>query len=128
LDSFVFHGVIASVMTQSKSGRERNPATMTTQTGDQRITVHSEAAASIHDDGIVILQTRTGLLFSSNRTGASIWRCIEEKLPFEEIAQKICREYQIGGSVAREHTARFLTELEKQSLIEKSLIGRGNWQ
>jgi Coenzyme PQQ synthesis protein D (PqqD) len=92
---------------------------MTNQIDDHRITVSPEAAASIHDDGMVIFHTGKGRLFSSNRTGAHIWRCIEQQLPFEAIAEKISCEYQIARTIAREHTARFLAELERHSLIER---------
>jgi hypothetical protein len=84
-----------------------------------KVTVSPEAAASVHDDGIVILQTRRGRLFSSNRTGAQIWRCLEQHLPMESIAEKIGAEYQIAAAVAREHTVRFLAELERHCLIER---------
>jgi hypothetical protein len=90
---------------------------MKNQIEGHRITVSSEAAASVHDEGIVILHTRIGRLFSSNLTGAQIWRCIEQQLPFEAIAEKISGEYQIAKAIAREHTARFLAELERHSLI-----------
>jgi Coenzyme PQQ synthesis protein D (PqqD) len=92
---------------------------MSNQIDDHRITVSSEAAASIHDDGIVILHTRRGRLFSSNRTGARIWRCIEQQLPFDAIAETIGSEFHIARTIAREHTARFLAELERHSLIER---------
>lgn len=83
------------------------------------ITVNSEAAASIHDDGLVILHTRSGRLFTSNRTGASIWRCIVRQLPFEAIADEIGGEYGIARTTAREHTARFLAQLERHNLIDR---------
>jgi hypothetical protein len=92
---------------------------MTNQIDCYRITVSSEAAASIHDDGIVILHTRTGRLFTANRIGARIWRCIEQKSSFEAIAEKISNEYQIALTTAREHTAHFLAELERHSLVER---------
>jgi hypothetical protein len=93
---------------------------MTNQIDDRRIIVGSEAAASIHDDGIVILHIRKGCLFTANRTGARIWCCIEQQLPFEAIAEKISSEYQIARTIAREHTAHFLAELERHSLIERA--------
>jgi hypothetical protein len=93
---------------------------MTNQIDDRRITVSSEAAASIHDDGIVILHTRKGCLFTANRTAASIWRCIEQQLPSGVIAEKISSEYQIAPTIVREHTAHFLAELEQHSLIERA--------
>jgi len=89
------------------------------QVEEREIKISSDAAASIHEDGLVILHTRKGHLFSSNRTGARIWQCIEQQLPFEAIAEKISSEYQIARTIARQHTARFLAELERHSLIER---------
>lgn len=86
---------------------------------DYKFTVSPEAAASLHDDGVVILDNRSGRLFSSNRTGADIWRRIAQQVPFEAIADEICSEYRISRDTAREHIARFVTELERQNLIER---------
>lgn len=89
------------------------------QMRDHRITVRSEAAASIHEDGLVILDTRSGRLFTSNLTGARVWRGLERQLPVESIADEIGREYQIDRTVAREHATRFLDELERNGLIDR---------
>lgn len=89
------------------------------QVEEREIRINSDAAASIHEDGIVILHVDQGRLFSSNRTGAYIWRCIEQRVSFEAIAEKISSEYQIARTTAREHTARFLAELERHSLIHR---------
>jgi len=88
------------------------------QVKDREIRIGTDATASVHEDGIVILHIRKGCLFSSNRTGAWIWRCIEERLPFEAIAEKLSSEYQIARTIARKHATRFLLELESHSLIE----------
>ncbi len=82
-------------------------------------TVSPEAAASFHDDGIVILHAGQGRLFSSNGIGARIWRGVEQQLSLETIAEKISGEYQIARTIAREHTLNFLTELEQHALIQK---------
>jgi len=87
------------------------------QTSDFTFTVNSEAAASLHDDGIVILHTGRGCLFSANRIGARIWRGIEQQMPLETIAEQISSEYQIDLTSAREHTDHFLAQLQKQKLI-----------
>ena len=89
------------------------------QVEEREIEISSDAAASIHEDGLVILHTRKGHLFTSNRTGACIWRCIEQRLSFEAIAEKLTGEYQIARTTARDHAARFLAELERHSLIER---------
>jgi len=92
---------------------------MTYQTTTCKIAVNSEAAASIHDDGLVILDRRSGRLFTSNQTGARIWRGIERQLSLDAIADEIGSEYQIARITAREHTARFLAELERNNLVER---------
>lgn len=90
-----------------------------TKQSDFSFTVSPEAAASFHDDGIVILHAGQGRLFSSNGTGARIWRGLEQQLTLDTIAEKINDEYQIGRNIAREHTLNFLTVLEQHALIEK---------
>ena len=92
---------------------------MTSQTSDYRAIPNSEAAASVHEDGMVILQTNSGRLFSSNRTGASIWRGIEQSLSIDAIAQQLSSEYRVDRPVAKEHAELFLNELERNNLIQR---------
>ena len=94
-------------------------AITTNPTGELSFTVNPDAAASFHDDGIVILHTGSGRLFSSNGTGARIWRGVERRLPLEAIAEEISGEYKIARTTAREHAARFLAELERHTLIQR---------
>jgi len=92
---------------------------MNNHVNDQEIRISSEAAASLDEDGIVILDGRGGRLFRSNLAGQLIWRSIEERLPFEAIAERLHSEFQIARATAREHTARFLADLERHSLIAR---------
>jgi UDP-N-acetylglucosamine transferase subunit ALG13 len=89
------------------------------QISDFSFAVNPEAAASIHDDGIVILHTGKGCIYSSNGTGARVWRCVERRLSLEAIANEISGAYQIARTTAREHAVRFLAELERHMLIER---------
>ena len=89
---------------------------------DCSFTMNSEAAASFHDDGIVILHTGKGCLFTSNGTGARIWRGIEQRQPLEVIVEEISSEYQIDLTTARQDTTRFLAELERQKLIRREAV------
>ena len=84
-------------------------------------TVNPEAVRSFHDDGVVILQAGTGRLFTSNETGARIWRGIEQQLPMETNAKEISSAYQIERTTAREHTLNFLAALEQQALIKREV-------
>ena len=92
---------------------------MTNQITEISFTVNPEAVRSFHDDGVVILQASTGRLFTSNKSGARIWRGIEQQLPLETIATEISIAYQIAITTAREHTLNFLAALERQALIKR---------
>ena len=94
---------------------------MTNQISEFIFAVNPEAAASFHDYGIVILHTGKGTLFTANRTGARIWRGIEQQLSLEAIANGISDEYQVAPRTAREHTICFLAELERQTLIQREV-------
>lgn len=95
---------------------------MTNQISDFSFTANPEAAASFHDDGIVILHTGKGSLFASNGAGARIWRGVERQLPLEAIAEELSGEYKIARATAREHAIRFLAELEQHQLIYREAV------
>ena len=94
---------------------------MTNQTTEISFTVNPEAVRSFHDDGLVILHAGNGRVFTSNETGARIWRGIEQQLSLETIAKEISRVYSIALTTAREHTLHFLAALEQQALIKKEV-------
>ncbi|MGH2437544.1 MAG: PqqD family protein, partial [bacterium] len=50
--------------------------------------------ASIHGDGVVLLHTIDGRLFTSNQVGARVWCCLERGLSVEAIAAEISDEYR----------------------------------
>ena len=80
-----------------------------------------EACASTHDDGIVILHTGKGRVFSSNKTGAVIWRGIEQGRSFDSISEEVSSGFQIAGPTARAHTLRFLAALEQHALVQREV-------
>ena len=92
---------------------------MANQTSNFGFIVNPNAAASTHEDGIVILDTGKGCLFSSNGTGARIWRGVENQLSSQAIAEEISSEYQIAPNIAQRHTINFLAQLERQGLIQR---------
>ena len=94
---------------------------MTDQPNDSRFTVSPEATASIHDDGIVILHLGNGGFYTCNGTGASIWRAIDRKLSLEAIAEEISNAYEIALTTARQHTVRFLAQLELHALVQQEV-------
>ena len=84
-------------------------------------TVSPEANASVRDDGVVILHLGNGRFYTCNGTGARIWRAIEQRLSLEAIAQEISSTYEIALNTARQHTVRFLAELELHALIQQEV-------
>jgi len=80
-----------------------------------------EATASAHDDGIVILHTGEGRVFSSNKTGALIWQGIEQRRSFDRIVEEITDAFQIATTTARAHAIKFLAALEQQALIRREV-------
>jgi hypothetical protein len=88
-------------------------------TFSETIRLNPGAAASVHEDGLVILHVPSGRIFTSNRTGARIWQCLEERLPLQGIAAEIARDFGIDRATALEDAARFLVELERNELTER---------
>jgi hypothetical protein len=86
---------------------------------DGRLTVDSEAATSIHENGMVILHLGNGRVFASNETGARIWRGIEQEESLKAIAAEISDEYQIPITLACEHVRAFIADLERHSLVRQ---------
>jgi len=97
---------------------KRDTRLMLDQTHSDGIRLSAGASASIHEDGLAILHVPSGRIFTSNRTGARVWQCLERQLPLEAIAAEISRDYGIDQAAAREDVARFLVELERNGLTE----------
>ena len=87
--------------------------------GNSSFSVSPEASASIHEQGVVILDLGNGRLYTSNRTGASIWRAVERGLSLQAITEEISDQYEIAYSTAREHIVHFLSELQVHALIQR---------
>jgi len=86
---------------------------------DPEIKINPEAVASVHEGGVVILDNNKGRLYSSGPAGAYIWRCIEQQLSLEAIAEKLHTDFQVELTMAREHTVRFMEQLHGNGLIER---------
>jgi coenzyme PQQ synthesis protein D (PqqD) len=87
----------------------------------QRIKLNPKAAASIHNDGLIVLHVPSGRIFISNQIGALIWKCLDQRLPLDAVAASISREYGIDRATAQDDAARFLAELERNGLAERGV-------
>ena len=86
---------------------------------DLSFAVSPEATTSVHDEGVGILNLGNGRFYTCNNTGARIWHAIEQRLSLEAIAQEISSAYEIALNIARQHSVRFLAELELHELIQQ---------
>jgi len=71
------------------------------------------------DSTAVLLNLNTLLYFKLNRTGAAVWKQIEEWqiLTLEDLVKSICERFDIGEAEARDYTRQFLTRLEEFQMI-----------
>jgi hypothetical protein len=76
-------------------------------------------STSFHDYGLVLLDTSRGRLFSANRTGALIWRHIEQHASDAAIARDLSETYGLPLETASQHAQHFFAALEGEGLIER---------
>ena len=86
---------------------------------DATFKADSEAAASIHENGIVILHMGNGRVYAANETGARIWRGIVQQQSLHAIATEISDEYQVPITSAFEQVMAFVSDLERHSLVQR---------
>ncbi|HJZ99092.1 MAG TPA: PqqD family protein [Candidatus Solibacter sp.] len=94
---------------------------MRNQNVNPQFRVSPDATVSVHADGIIVLHLAQGHLYALNGTAARIWRGIEQRLSLDAIADQAAREFPIAAAAAREHTVRFLADLERHALVVRGV-------
>jgi PqqD family protein of HPr-rel-A system len=84
-----------------------------------RIAPHPQVAASVHDDGLVLLHTGAGRLFAANRTGAHIWQALERGTSIAAIEASLTSHYGLAHERATREVAAFLAQLDRHGLLER---------
>ncbi len=80
----------------------------------------ARVTASLHERGVVFLDSESGRLFTSNEIGARIWAGMARGLALDAIAEGLARDFKVRPEMVRAHAAKFLAELEEQRLITRS--------
>ena len=75
-------------------------------------------SVSLHDHGVVVLDSSSGLIFVSNRIGARIWKSLEQRASLDVIVSDVSREYRIDRARALKDTCRFLADLQHRGLLK----------
>jgi hypothetical protein len=92
------------------------------QTGEGKpIEISADARVSLDQNGAVFLNSRSGVVFTSNRAGARIWQGLLDREGVEAIAARISREEGAPHDLVRRDTAEFVAELETQGFLSRRI-------
>ncbi len=73
---------------------------------------------NVIDDEAVVLNLDSGHYYILNETGCRIWELLDGKSSIDDIADKICQEYEVDRNAAQKDTVRIISELEEEKLVE----------
>jgi hypothetical protein len=78
----------------------------------------SERPRSVHTaDGGVVLDIRSGKMFSLNATGSTIFQMLEQGSPEDRIVEELVRRFAIPTDVAKTDIAQFCEALKVHALL-----------
>ena len=83
----------------------------------ENVATAPQVRVSFHDDGAVLLHGGRGLVFSINRTGAMIWRGVEDRRPVNSIAAQLSEDFRIDSSEALAQAQSFVDRLLQEGLL-----------
>jgi hypothetical protein len=76
-----------------------------------------DVKASLHSEGVVLIDIRRGTVFSANRVGAMIWNAATERWTLDRISESISSEFHIPVQAARVDAAEFVEQLAREGLL-----------
>jgi len=76
-----------------------------------------DVKASLHSDGVVLIHTGKGTVFSANRVGAMIWDGATRQWTIEKVVRSISDAFEIPAQTVRQDAAMFLAQLEAEGLL-----------
>src|SRR5262249_43088805 len=71
-----------------------------------------DVKASVHADGVILIQLKTGTVFSANRAGAMIWNGATQRWSLDRVAHSISEMFGIPAQRVRDDTVEFLAQLQ----------------
>ena len=88
--------------------------------GNSIVVAAKEQAYSELDGEAVILHLKSGVYYSLNSTGASIWNLLQKPRKVSEIRDVILEEYEVEPQQCEGDLLVLLQELELEGLVEVS--------
>jgi hypothetical protein len=80
----------------------------------------SEVTGQVIDGEAIIMNLSTGMFYSTDKAGASIWSWIEQGLSVEEIIAEITTQYDVSEAQARLDLEELVGQLIGENLVQIS--------
>ena len=85
--------------------------------GPLSLRIAAHVKASLHADGVVLMDLNQGTVFSANRAGAIIWNAAVERWSLDRLAESISSEFHIPTQSAQDDAAGFVAQLAAEGLL-----------
>lgn len=73
--------------------------------------------SSVTGDGVILLDIRTGRIFSANPVAARIWSGLEQGLSMPAIVERLIAETGVDPAVAERDVSDFVNTLRARALV-----------
>lgn len=71
------------------------------------------------EDGIALLDVRSGRFFSLNKLGSEIWSALAEGRSLSEIERLLKAKYEVSGETLKVDLTKFVQDLETFRLLRR---------
>jgi hypothetical protein len=85
------------------------------------VTISPDATVSLSQNGVVFLHARSGIVFTSNHIGATIWQGLLGGEGLESITGRISLENGVGQDQVRQDATAFIGELETHGFLVRRM-------
>lgn len=86
-------------------------------TSSQTIHVKQDVVARAVGDEMVLLDLESGIYYTLNSVGATIWRSFEDALSVAQVIDRIVAEYDVDRSTATHDVGQLISDLVQMSLL-----------
>ncbi len=84
-----------------------------------QFSIHPEVRTTPSDeDGSVLINLRSGKVFSLNGVGAKVWSMIESGASYDGVLDALSHEYNLPSAELRSDLDGFLKELSRKDLLQ----------
>jgi hypothetical protein len=82
------------------------------------VKIAEDVVGEVLEGEAVLLNLRTGVYYSLNRTGTTIWKLLEEDGHLGRVRDRMLKQYEVPAEVLDADLERLLGDLEQRRLIQ----------